>query len=56
LEEAAFEERERIVKNQVCRAVPKKGVPKHSKIIYSTWVMKKKSHGTYNARLNTRGY
>jgi hypothetical protein len=43
------------VKNQVWRAVPKKDFPKHSRILYFTWAMKKKSNVTYGARLNTRG-
>jgi hypothetical protein len=45
-----------MVKNQVWRAVPKKDVPKNAKVMSSTWAMKKKSYGTYRARLNSRGY
>jgi hypothetical protein len=45
-EDAVFEEHERMVKNQVWRAVPKKYVPKNAKVMTSTWAMKKKSNGT----------
>jgi hypothetical protein len=56
-EEAVFEEHDIMVKNQVWRAIPNNDVPKHSKIMSSTWVMmKKKSNGTYHAILNTRVY
>jgi hypothetical protein len=55
-ENAVFEEHERIVKNQVWRAVPKKDVPTNAKVMSSTWAMKKKSNGTYRSRLNARGY
>jgi hypothetical protein len=55
-ETAIFEEHERMVKNQVWRAVPKKDVPKNAKVMSSTWAMKKKSNETYRARLNARGY
>jgi hypothetical protein len=55
-ENAVFEEHERMVKNQVWRTVPKKDSPKNAKVMPSTWAMKKKSNGTYRARLNARGY
>jgi hypothetical protein len=55
-ENAVFEEHERMVKNQVWRAVPKTDVPRNAKVMSSTWAMKKKSNGTYQARLNARGY
>jgi hypothetical protein len=45
-----------MVKNQVWRAVPKRDVPKNTKVMSSTWAMQKKSNGTYRARLNARGY
>jgi hypothetical protein len=45
-----------MVKNQAWRAVPKKDVPKNAKVMSSTWATKKKSNGTYLARLNARGY
>jgi hypothetical protein len=55
-ENVIFEEHERMVKNQVWRAVPKNYVPRNAKVMTSTWAMKKKSNGTYRARLNARGY
>jgi hypothetical protein len=55
-ENAVFEEHEIMVKNQVWRAVPKKDVPRNAEVMSSTWAMKKKSNGTYRARLNARGY
>jgi hypothetical protein len=55
-EKAVFEEHQRMAKNQFWRAVPKKDVPKNAKVMSSTWAMKKKSNGTYIARLNARGY
>jgi hypothetical protein len=45
-----------MVKNQVLRAVPKKDVPEHSNIMSSTWATKKKSNGSYMAKLNAIGY
>jgi hypothetical protein len=55
-EEAVFEEHDRMVRNQVWRAFPKKDVPKHSRIVSSKWAMQNKSNGTYSAILNARGY
>jgi hypothetical protein len=55
-ENAVFEEHERMVKNKVWRAVPKKDAPKNAKVMTSTWAMNKKSNGTYRDRLNARGY
>jgi hypothetical protein len=55
-ENSVFEEHERMVKNQVWRAVPKKDVPRNAKVMSSTWAMKKKSNGTYRAIFNARGY
>ncbi len=44
-------------KKQKCfEAVPRAEVPFGSKILTSTWAMKKKANGTYRARLNARGY
>jgi hypothetical protein len=36
--------------------VPKQDVPKNAKVMSSTWAIKKKSNGTYRARLNASGY
>jgi hypothetical protein len=55
-EGSVYEEHGRMVKNQVWRDIPNKDVSKHSKIISSTWVMKKFYNLFYRARLNTRGY
>jgi hypothetical protein len=46
-ENAVFEEHDRMVKFQVWRAVPKKDVPRNTRVMSSTWAMKKKSNGTY---------
>jgi hypothetical protein len=43
-EDTVFEEHERMVKIQVWRAVPKKDVPKNTKVMTSIWAMKKKSN------------
>ena len=43
-------------KHKVWRAVSKYEVPKNAKVVTSTWAMKKKSNGTYRARLNARGF
>ena len=53
---AVKEEYDRMVEHSVFWAVPREQVPKYSKIITSTWAMKKKSNGTYRARVNGRGY
>jgi hypothetical protein len=43
-------------KHDVWKAIPKNRVPADSKVLSSTWAMKKKSNGTYRARLNARGF
>jgi hypothetical protein len=40
----------------VWEAVPSEAVPKGNKVLTSTWAMKKKANGTYQARLNAHGY
>ncbi len=50
------EEAECMEKNNVWVPVSKEDVPKDAKILTSTWAMKKKSNGTYRARLNARGF
>ena len=45
-----------MVKNQVFEARPIEEVPEGSKILTSTWSMKKKPNGTKRARLVARGY
>jgi hypothetical protein len=46
------EEYSRMEDNEVWSPVPKSVVPQDAKILTSTWAMKKKSNGTYRARLN----
>ena len=53
---AIKEEHERMVKMGVWKAVPPENVPPGTKPITSTWACKKKSNGTYRARVNARGY
>ena len=36
--------------------MPKSKVPKDAKVISTTWVMKKKSNGTFWVRVNARGF
>ena len=36
--------------------MPIEELPKGSKVLTSTWVMKKKANGTYHTRMNARGY
>ncbi len=50
------EEHERFKKHKVFKAVPRAEVPLASKILTSTWAMKKKASGIFRARLNARGY
>jgi hypothetical protein len=50
------EEYTRMEDNEVWSPVPKSEVPQDAKILTSTWAMKKKSNGTYRARLNGRGF
>ena len=47
---------ERFRKGQVCTPTKLENVPKHAKILSSTWAMKKKSIGTNRVRMNMRGY
>ena len=55
-EQAVQEEYERFKKYKVFKPVKKEEVPKDAKILSTTWAMKKKSNGTYRARMNMRGY
>ena len=55
-EKAVNEEHERYVKDEVFKPVKIKDVPKDTKVITTTWSMKKKSNGTYRAHMNMRGY
>jgi hypothetical protein len=53
---AMEEEHDRMVHQGVWKAVPPSEVPDDAKIITSTWANKKKSNGTYCARLNAWGF
>jgi hypothetical protein len=53
---AVKEEHERMKTNSVFVETPRTNVPKGAKILSTTWACKKKSNGTYRARLNARGY
>ena len=53
---AVEKEYERMEENGVWTPVPKSTVPTNAKVLTSTWAMKKKSNGTFRARLNARGF
>ena len=53
---AVKEEHDRFLKYDVFKPVKKKDVPNEAKILTTTWAMKKKSNGSYRARLNMRGF
>ena len=53
---AVEEEYERFRKYKVFKPVPINEVPRDATVITTTWAMKKKSNGTYRARLNMRGF
>ena len=55
-QEAVDEEHEHMMKHKVWEPVPVENVPKGSKILTSTWAMKKKANRTYRARMNACGY
>ena len=55
-EKAVVEEFERFQKHQAVEAVPRGKVPMNTRIMDSTWACKKKSNGTFRARLNLRGF
>ena len=45
-----------MVKHEVWKKVLKTDLPAWAKVLTSTWAMKKKSNGTFRARINARGY
>ena len=53
---AVDEEHQRMIKHGVWKAVEQDKIDAKAKVIDSTWAMKKKSNGTYRARLNARGF
>ena len=55
-QEAVDEEHERMIKNKVFEVCPRSEVAESSKVLSSTWSMKKKPNGTHRARLVARGF
>ena len=55
-DQAVTEEYERMRDHKAWQEVDQNAIPKDTKIITSTWAMKKKANGTYRARLNARGF
>lgn len=55
-QEAVDTEHEKMKKFNVFKPVRKEDIPKGTKIITSTWAMKKKANGTKRARINARGF
>ena len=55
-EDAVEEEKKKMEKYSVWTPRKLKDLPRGSKVITSTWAMKKKANGMYRARLNARGY
>ena len=53
---AIDEEHEQMLKHKVWTPVPRSEVPEGATILTTTWAMKKKSNGTFRARLNARGF
>ena len=47
---------DQMTKHKVWKAVPKSSIPKGTKLMDSTWTMKKKSNGKLRVRLNVRGF
>ena len=54
--EAVKKEKKSFKKHKVFKLVKRKDVPKDTKIVTSTWAMKKKASGKYRACCNMRGY
>ena len=55
-QKAVDKEHECMMKHEVWMSMPIEEVPENSKILTSTWAMKKKANGTYRARMNAQGY
>jgi hypothetical protein len=55
-EKAVREEHNRMLKFNVWAAVRRKDISAATKVITSTWAMKKKTSGTFRARINARGF
>jgi hypothetical protein len=55
-EKAVEDEHKRMIEHGVFQPVLRSDIPKDAKVITSTWAIKKKSNGTYRARLTARGF
>jgi len=53
---AVDEEHDRMVNNNVWKSIDRAKIPSNSKVLTSTWAMKKKASGKFRARLNARGF
>ena len=53
---AVEDEHNRMLHHKVWTPVKRSDVPRGTKIITTTWAMKKKANGTLRARINARGY
>ena len=53
---AVDEEHDRMVNNNVWKPIDRAEIPSNSKVLTSTWAMKKKASGKFRARLNARGF
>jgi Reverse transcriptase (RNA-dependent DNA polymerase) len=54
--ESMDEEKGCFDKHKVVEVVQRSQVPEGTRIMTSTWACKKKSNGTYHARINLRGF
>jgi len=45
-----------MVNNNVWKPIDRAKIPSNSKVLTSTWAMKKKASGKFRARLNARGF
>eukprot|EP00957_Ditylum_brightwellii_P196940 15004195-Ditylum_brightwellii.AAC.1 len=54
--EAVKEEYGHMEKHKVFKPVPRTKLLMNTKVVISTWAMKKKANGTYQARLNAQHY
>ena len=53
---AVNEEHDHMVNNNVWKPIDRAKIPSNSKVLTSTWAMKKKASGKFRARLNARGF
>ena len=55
-DKAVLAEKQKMDKYSVLKQVYIKDLPKHAKILTTTWAMKKKANGVFRARMNARGF